>query len=487
MSETSTATDAQSIAVNLVPGTNNLRAQGPGKLHLTANSVVLEYHVLRLFGVSLGARRREFARGDIVDVEQRGEVVVLRTRDRATWMDLKLPTPTEAADLRALLPTETTPELRERVAKEQQFHEHLEKVSASTPVTLVIIVLNVAMFLVMLAAGAGLVQANPEIHVRFGSNYGPLTWTGEPWRLLISAFIHFGIIHLAFNMYALYNGRLTERLFGSARFALIYVLAALSGSVVSGWWEPMRNSAGASGAIFGVYGALLVFFAMRRAEIPRDMLRSSGRGALSLCIYSLVIGATNPLVDNACHVGGLLGGALAAFFLVRPVDAAKRANPQPARLAVVAAGVCAVLLLLAAPLTRPHGARGVSLRVQAAVDHFAGDEAKLVNLQQDIVSAYEAKQLSAAKAADRLEIEVLGPWENAMQTIMDIPVITPADSRAARQRELLRTYVQERKSAFELSIRVLRHPGGDAQEKSTAAWQRVDGLIKQLHALSDST
>ena len=87
----------------------------------------------------------------------------------------------------------------------------------------------------------------------------------------------------------------------------------------------------------------------------------------------------------------------------------------------------------------------------------------------------------------RLEIEVLGPWENAMQTIMDIPVITPADSRAARQRELLRTYVQERKSAFELSIRVLRHPGGDAQEKSTAAWQRVDGLIKQLHALSDST
>ena len=158
-------------------------------------------------------------------------------------------------------------------------------------VTPAIIAMNVAMFIVMMAAGADLVNPNPAIHIRFGSNFGPLTWTGEEWRLLTSAFLHFGIIHLALNMYALYQGgALVERLFGSTRFALLYLLSALSGSVVSGWWDPLRNSAGASGAIFGVYGALLAFMAVRRADIPPSMLKSIGSSALLFCLYSLVIG-----------------------------------------------------------------------------------------------------------------------------------------------------------------------------------------------------
>jgi len=486
MSEVSAAADVRAFVVTLVPGTNNLRAQGPGEIQVTPASAVLIYHAFRLFGMSFGARRREFAAGDIINVEQRGQVVVLRTRDGAAWIDLKLRTPEEAAAFRALLPVETTPEHRQQVEKEEQFHQHLEKVSGWVWVTPGIIALNVAVFLVMLAAGAGFVQTEPAVHIRFGSNYGPLTWTGEPWRLITSAFLHFGIMHLAFNMYALYSGRLTERLFGSTRFALIYLLSALSGSVVSGWWDPARNSAGASGAIFGVYGALLVFFALRRADIPRDMLRSSGRGALTLCIYSLVLGAANPLVDNACHVGGLLGGALAAFFLVRPVDPAARATPQPGRLVVVAVGICAALLVLAAPLALPNGSRAGPLRIQVAEDRFGQDEARLVNVHQDIANAYDAKQLSAEKTAERLEIEVLDPWEKAMQTILDIPPITPASSPAARRRELLQTYVLERKSAYELTIQALRHPDVAAESKNTAAWQRVEGLVKQLQAESGS-
>ena len=139
----------------------------------------------------------------------------------------------------------------------------------------------------MLAAGADLMNPNPAIHIRFGSNFGPLTWTGEEWRLLTSAFLHFGLIHIALNMFALYQGgALVERLFGSTRFALIYLLSALSGSVASGWWDPLRNSAGASGAIFGVYGALLAFMVVRRADIPPSMLKSISeqRAGCSACI-----------------------------------------------------------------------------------------------------------------------------------------------------------------------------------------------------------
>ena len=191
----------------------------------------------------------------------------------------------------------------------------------------------------MFAAGADLMNPNPAIHIRFGSNFGPLTWTGEEWRLLTSAFLHFGLIHIALNMFALYQGGgLVERLFGSTRFALIYLLSALSGSVASGWWDPLRNSAGASGAIFGVYGALLAFMAVRRADIPPSMLKSISSSALLFCLYSLVIGAAHPLIDNACHVGGLLGGFVAGVILARPFTLEARARAAAGEVADRGAG-----------------------------------------------------------------------------------------------------------------------------------------------------
>ena len=191
-----------------------------------------------------------------------------------------------------------------------------------------------------------------RVHVDFGANYGPLTWNGEPWRLLTAAFIHFGPIHLGFNMYALYNGGvLPEKLFGSARFAVIYLLAALAGSVVSSWWDDSRVSAGASGAVFGVYGALLAFITIRRGDIPLDMLKSVGKGALMLCVYSLAMGAVVPFIDNAAHIGGLLGGVVSGLLLARPFNAEARAVPHPGQVVAVAAAVCAALVLLAARIT----------------------------------------------------------------------------------------------------------------------------------------
>ena len=174
------------------------------------------------------------------------------------------------------------------------------------PVTPTIIALNVAVFIVMLLAGGDFVRADSQLLIRFGSNFGPLTWRGEYWRLLSCAFIHFGIFHIALNMYALYQGgELTERLYGSSRYAVIYLLSALAGSVASGWWDPTRNSAGASGAVFGVYGALLVFFAMRRADFPPQLWKSIGSSALLLCGYSLAVGAairtsTTPRTSVGC-------------------------------------------------------------------------------------------------------------------------------------------------------------------------------------------
>ena len=97
--------------------------------------------------------------------------------------------------------------------------------------------------------------------LEWGANFGPKTMDGQWWRLFTSMFLHFGIIHIGFNMWVLWNvGRLVERLVGNFGFALLYVVSGLLGSVASLAWNPTTISAGASGAVFGVVGALIGFY-----------------------------------------------------------------------------------------------------------------------------------------------------------------------------------------------------------------------------------
>jgi len=463
------------------PSPNNMKLSGAGTVDVSPVAVSFSYGLDGPISTDCTIK--------LVDVANVGysaaeNAVAIRTRndDRhaVVWME----NIADAQALMALLPKVTTPEFLEQLAREAKFREHLHAISPQAPVTPSIIGLNIIVFLIMLLAGAGLTATNPSVHLKFGSNFGPLTWTGEPWRLLTSAFIHFGVIHIAFNMYALYNGGvLTERLYGSARFTVIYLLSAIAGSVVSGWWDPLRNSAGASGAIFGVYGALLVFFALRRSDIPTALLKSAGRGAISLCVYSLVIGATNPLIDNACHVGGLLGGAAAGFLLVRPFDPTVRAVPQPWRLAGASLAVCAALALLSAPLLLPNGARSANLRLDRALENFTEQESQLVDRFVAIESSLQAGKLTGASAADRIETEVMRPWSKVTQSLRALPPIEPADSIAAQRLVATQEYAMAREQANALTVSALRNPAPAADEAMVASWNRVGDLVEAAKKL----
>ena len=286
---------------------------------------------------------------DIANVgfSEQENIVAVRTRNDDREVHVWMASAQDAHALLGLLPKTTTPQFLEQQRLRLKFRENLRVIAPKAPVTPGIIGTNVVVFLLMLAAGASFVAGSGEIAVKFGANYGPLTWGGQPWRLITSAFVHFGIVHIAFNMYALhYGGSWTERLYGSARFGVIYLLSALSGSVVSSCWDATRLSAGASGAVFGVYGALLVFFLRRRGDIPLDLLKSVRSGAISLCVYSLAMGAVLPTVDNSAHIGGLLGGAASGWLLVRPFEPAARAVARPWHVAAVIGVVCAALAVL---------------------------------------------------------------------------------------------------------------------------------------------
>lgn len=326
------------------PWANNLDLSGAGQVSVTAESVTFADQK-----PAGDPQRRTIALGDIANVgfAESENIIAVRTRDETREVLVWMASAQDARDFLELLPKTTTPEFLERQRLNRKFDANLKALAPRSPVTPVIIGINIAVFLLMAVAGAGILSTDGRVHLIFGANYGPLTWNGQEWRLLTAAFIHFGIIHLAFNMYALYyGGSWTERLFGSTRFAVIYLLSAIAGNVVSGWWDASRLSAGASGAVFGVYGALLAFFARRRGDIPADLLKSVGKGAVSLLVYSLAMGAVMSFVDNAAHVGGMLAGAVSGFLLARPFEPAARAVARPWTVAAVIIGVCAVLVLL---------------------------------------------------------------------------------------------------------------------------------------------
>ncbi|MEZ4769166.1 MAG: rhomboid family intramembrane serine protease [Caldilineales bacterium] len=186
--------------------------------------------------------------------------------------------------------------------------------------TYVLIGLNVLVFLAMTAFGflngLGLNGSqDTRVLVLFGAQQNQLVASGDFYRLLSSMFIHIGLVHLAFNTWALYViGLGLERLYGSGRYLVIYILSGLGGSLVSYVLAPANVSAGASGAIFGLIGAEIAFFYRHRAtfgQASQQQLRS----LLLVAGINLVFGFTFPGINNYAHIGGLIFGAALGWVL----------------------------------------------------------------------------------------------------------------------------------------------------------------------------
>ncbi len=218
-----------------------------------------------------------------------------------------------------------------------------------------------AMFVVETVAGG---STQTDVLVRLGAKVTVLIAAGEYWRLLTALFLHIGLIHLFFNGYALLAiGTELERLLGPGRFLAIYLLAGLFGNLAS-YAFTINLAAGASGAIFGLIGALAVFFTLYRRQ-----LGAWGRGRLAnilfLILLNLFLGFTQPGIDNLAHLGGLLSGmglgwALAPRYRVDPfrlrvVDHNRLGRYWPALALAVALLLGGTALATAARRNSPYG------------------------------------------------------------------------------------------------------------------------------------
>lgn len=181
-------------------------------------------------------------------------------------------------------------------------------------ITPILINLNIAIFILMAIRGVNIFLPDNESLISWGANFRPVTLDGEWWRLITNCFLHIGIFHLLMNMYALlYIGLLLEPHLGKTRFITAYLLTGLVASVTSLWWHDLTISAGASGAIFGLYG---VFLAM----LTTNLIEKSARNAMLTSIvifvgYNLLNGLKGG-IDNAAHLGGFISGIVIGYSFI---------------------------------------------------------------------------------------------------------------------------------------------------------------------------
>jgi rhomboid protease GluP len=180
-------------------------------------------------------------------------------------------------------------------------------------ITPIILNLNIAIFILMIASGVNVMLPDNESLLLWGANFKPLTLQGEAWRLITSCFLHIGIFHLLMNLYALfYIGLLLEPYLGKSRFATAYILSGITGSIASIFWNDLTISAGASGAIFGMYG---VFVALLTSNIIEKSARQTLLTSIAIFVgYNIVVGLKpDSGIDNAAHIGGLIGGIIFGY------------------------------------------------------------------------------------------------------------------------------------------------------------------------------
>jgi rhomboid protease GluP len=236
---------------------------------------------------------------------------------------------------------------------------------ATAPATYLLVGINCAVFLAMVGSGLSVLAPNPDQLMHWGANNaGSVLINGEWWRIVTAMFVHVGLLHLATNMWCLWNlGLLAEPLMGSAGVLAVYILTGAAGNLLSvdiNWLFPIRDGgiyfpagAGASGAVFGIAGALIVLLKSNRLPLPPLELKRLRRSVIYFAALNLVLGLSisggnlflhsGLNIDNMAHLGGFACGLLFAAPMVPRLGSPRRSFDTRLRLAV---GMVVGLLVL---------------------------------------------------------------------------------------------------------------------------------------------
>lgn len=366
-------------------------------------------------------------------------------------------------------------QLREKTVRQvtQQAEQLLEveKVmnlsTGSRWLTYGIMVINLGVFLLMAMDGAGIFESNGAVHIRWGSNYGLLTSTGDYWRLITNTFLHFGIIHLAMNIYALYMvGVYLEPMLGKIRFIGAYLATGLLASLASLWWHTEGvNSAGASGAIFGLYG---LFLGLLFTKLIPDLVRKSLLSTTVIFVgYNLFYGLKGG-VDNAAHIGGLLSGFLIAQFYI-PALRREREHDRTAHWQgwpVLAAAVLICFLYL----QKNPGNMAERKELEKELINMRSPDYEKFNQQLNRFDQWHGlaqgvlqdSTLTDAALKEKIETVGRGYWKQADQTLEECLRLRVPESQLNKVKTL-QEYVALRNQELDLIVSII--DAGDSESR----------------------
>jgi len=464
----------------------NAELRGEGTLTIRPDGPVYEFagKPRRMFAgdpitLTLGAH-------DIANVTIQGDCVSFKARRPGTKHDGKpfvfyAATDALAQEIASLLPHTLDPDFIET----GEFHARLDALAGpQTPtrsVTYALIALNVVAFVLMAGLGdAGwFTVTDLTPYVRYGANNGAATTDGEWWRLLTSMFLHYGVLHLAMNMWALFDaGRFLEKLLGRPAYLLAYLGSGLAGGFASiAWHGDQTWSAGASGAVFGVYGAILGYMLREKHRVPRGIFQPLMRSMLGFIGYNVLFGLAKSGIDNAAHFGGLVGGLALGWLLALPVDAEIRRTAWRGRLQL---GALAVAVLIA-----------VGVAATPRFDYRVADEFAFADANRSYLAREQALLESSERAFERaksggdtaayavsLERD-LAPfyrdWSAQLQRLQLAP-----GKQTARRRDLLAEVCRLRLESIEHLATGLRAHDAQAFARYEADIVKIAATIRKL-------
>lgn len=373
--------------------------------------------------------------------------------------------------------------------KEIRDAEEIEKVmnfsKSNLYITYGIIAINTIIFILMVAGGMNFFAPKPFDVLEWGGNYNILTFGGEWWRLFTSVFLHFGIIHLALNMYALYFiGSYLEPLLGKVRYIVAYICAGVVASLVSVLWHNDNSavSAGASGAIFGMFGLFLSLLITN--VVPKQVKNSILQSVLFFVGFNVFYGfKPNSGIDNSAHLGGLFSGIIIGF--VYYLSFRKPTIQKTALItALIAVGTIAVTVaVLQSKKTEPVDFKTVEAR-------FKSGEA--LNKLHPYIAQFETLQNEAIEASDKMETvsnedyvsllknKTLPNWTRA-QSLMEEAKSLSLSGMPETLRQDYWQYATYRIEQVNLFIKVFEEDMDTYNESLNTIGNKIDSVVQKIN------
>ena len=343
--------------------------------------------------------------------------------------------------------------------------------------TPILININFLIFILMCLSGVSPVFPDAESLVKWGANFRPLVMNGEPWRMFTSMFLHFGILHIASNMYALFSiGRMLEPFIGKWRFLALYLMAGLGGSAVSLWWHDNSVGAGASGAIFGTFGIFAAILTTNLIDqsIRRQLLKSIG-GAIAL---NLLIGL-NGAIDNSAHIGGLLTGAMGGYLCYFDLKAWYYNHVKKYTGLIVTGILTAGIIVFfwrIIPPTPYDNPIQTAAKWDALMKKFSEEEKNANTFYNSITPTTPATQIQE---------NVVAPWKHCL-VLTDSLLQLSLDDKEQHIAEELQTYSQIRLEAGQALVRSNKENRMDLKDSATALTNEADSVVLGINKYIDA-